>query len=170
MRCLIIFGISFLYIILTGMSVSLVAENDINDCADITVEQVISVLLGQVTIDSIPNKCRNETEFCFSIDNEFKSRFILREGKKPDYESFPFRTDQWRFLNYFRKFELILLSKLGAPEFTYKQGDETDLSLDIYNIAKGRVEYLTVWNLRNEHLLLVIKGKDYRIKLYCYWK
>jgi hypothetical protein len=137
------------------------------DCPGLSVTEVVDILLAEKARPSSGSKCRDGKTLTFFLDDNMESELIF--SGNVEYRSKPFGTKDEQYLRYFRKFELELLKRLKKPIFSYKGGNLSGTSSDLYNIARGRVTYQTVWSKEGKRLVLEMKGENYEILLLCYW-
>ncbi|MBN2135916.1 MAG: hypothetical protein JW737_09310, partial [Acidobacteria bacterium] len=131
-------------------------------------DEFIKIFLANPGVETYrKNPCFRDNKVSFSVNNDLEGE--LRLGKINRFESVKFSPDKWNYANYFRRFELTLFKEAGMPEYSIKEGSETDLSLEIYRIARGLIKYKTVWKIDKRYLVLLMDGKDYEITISLYW-
>jgi hypothetical protein len=141
---------------------------NIKKCDNYNESEFVKLFLSNPEVEKYrENRCFGDATLYFTINNNLESK--IQFGKTNRFESVQFSPDKWNYANYFRRLELALFKEAGTPEFSIKEGQDTDLSLEVFRIARGLIKYKTVWKINEKYLILLMDGKDHKITIWLFW-
>jgi|GEM_PF-4029826 len=143
-------------------------ETDWSKCPELNVNEITDLLTDRKKNSYRKNICYADDELFFILEGEYKSVFKFKN--KREFMILPtMNFEDEQIIYIFRKLELMLLRKIGTPDYFHKQGSIAGISDTLIRMRHGAAKYITVWNVNGEKITLLLGGEDLGIFLSCRW-